>query len=267
MQESDFFFIVGCPRSGTTLLSVLLDRHSHLCIPPETAFFDEVAPMLLRATEGELAERLAVWPRLGEMGITPDAVLRELAGPRVFPTNVLAALLRVYANLMSKPRCGEKTPQHLRHVPTILQCYPRARIICLIRDGRDVALSLLNMPWWQHSLAEAVALWKTSIELMEVYQLRYPGQIEVVRYEHLARQPEAILARLMPFLGEKFEPTQLDITLGSRVVLQRNIAWKGQALTSVDPIHGGRRRATASPTEMDFLEQNMATELGRHGYL
>ena len=40
------FFIVGCPRSGTTLLSVALDRHSRLCVPPETGFYDEIAPKL-----------------------------------------------------------------------------------------------------------------------------------------------------------------------------------------------------------------------------
>lgn len=267
MRENYFFFIVGCPRSGTTLLSVLLDRHHRLCIPPETAFFDEIAPALPCANASELGKRLDAWHRLGEMGLTSAAVLRELSGLNFSPANVLTALLKLYAVLRGKPRCGEKTPQHFRHVPAILQDYPQAKVIVLMRDGRDVALSLLNMPWWKHSLAETAELWKTYIGLMETYQRQYPDRIEVIRYECLALQPEAVLTRLMPFLGEDFEPDQLNTTLESRIVLQRNLAWKGQALTPVNPLYIGHRRKTALQTEIAFLERSMADELGRHGYL
>lgn len=74
MNENTPFFIVGCPRSGTTLLSVLLDRHTRLCVPPETAFFDEIAPHLLHNNE-TLPEILRDWRRLGELNLDPEMIL------------------------------------------------------------------------------------------------------------------------------------------------------------------------------------------------
>lgn len=265
MQASDFFFIVGCPRSGTTLLSVLLDRHSGLCVPPETAFYDEIAPRL-PAPPAELAGLLGAWYRLGELGLTPTEVLAELAGQTASPAGVLAALLRLYARKNGKRRCGEKTPQHLRHIPAILDGFPAARIVCLLRDGRDVALSLQAMPWWRHSLVEAAAMWRDSVRLMEDCLDRYPGRMHVVRYEELVSRPQAALPELMAYLGERYEPGQTDAGIASATVLQRSRAWKGQALAAPDPGAIGRRRAMATAAEIDLLELDLREELRRCGY-
>lgn len=174
MNENTPFFIVGCPRSGTTLLSVLLDRHTRLCVPPETAFFDEIAPHLLHNNE-TLPEILRDWRRLGELNLDPEMILSRLSH-RQSCGRVLEVILGLYAEAMGKVRCGEKTPQHLRHVPEILQEFPDAKVICMMRDGYEVALSLNSMPWWPpRNLADAANLWKNQLQLMETYIRRYPS--------------------------------------------------------------------------------------------
>src|SRR3989442_9370291 len=108
MTSADPFFIVGCPRSGTTLLSVLLDRHSRLCVPPETGFFAEVAPTLPSRDAASLLETLRGWPRLPELNLTPEVVVRRLGGRPASIAGVLTAILELYAEAEGKARCGEK---------------------------------------------------------------------------------------------------------------------------------------------------------------
>ena len=266
MTRDDPFFIVGCPRSGTTLLSVLLDRHSRLCVPPETGFFAEVAPNLPSQDDTSLLDTLRGWPRLPELNLTPEAVLSRLGGRPSSPAGVLTAILGLYAEAEGKARCGEKTPQHLLEVPAILRHFPGARIVCLLRDGRDVALSLRAMPWGPPTLAAAADLWKTFVRLADGFAQQHPDQFTFVYYEKLVRQPDEVLPTVMAFLGEEFEPRQVQPHLSSGVVLSRSVSWKGQALGPLDPSRIGQRRHEALAWENALLDEAVSDELSRHGY-
>jgi hypothetical protein len=259
------FFVVGCPRSGTTLLAVLLDRHSALAVTPETAFFDDVAPQLDGHDGADLAGILAAWRRLPELGLTPHSVL-ERVNTRRTPGAVLDAILRLYAAANGKARCGEKTPQHLRHSATILDTFADARIVCMLRDGRDVALSLRAMPWGPPTLAEAAHLWHSSLTAADRFAARYPDRFRIVSFEALVADPERTLSGVMTFLGEPFEPRQLQTDVPSSVVLPRSLPWKGQALGSIDPSLPARRRAAAAPEERELLERLLRDALLEHGY-
>lgn len=270
-QSGDYFFVVGCSRSGTTLLSVLLDRHSRLCVTPETAFFDEIAPQLAAIHEDQsLLRLLRQWRRLPELRLEPESVLQYLTQQRWQPTaaNVLASLLDLYTQGQGKARCGEKTPQHLAHADTILRCFPNAKIICLLRDGREVALSLRAMPWWGSADLQAAAdHWKLCLRQMESCMQQYPAQFKVIKFEELVAQPEATLTAVMNFLHERFEPDQLRTDVPSGVVLARSLEWKGQALEAVDSTRISGRRDLASAAEIAFLDQALGDDLRTYGYL
>ena len=274
------FFIVGCPRSGTTLLSVLLDRNSRLCVPPETAFYDEVAPFLAGNDNALLFNILQRWRRLSELRIDPHAVLRSLQGQALSSSTVLAAILNLYAADRRKERCGEKTPQHLRHVPTILQEFPDAKILCMLRDGREVALSLNAMPWWspqsapswapawwmRRRLLRAARLWQQCLALTLRFSREYSQQFRVFRYEELIARPAEIVASATEFLGATFEAGQIDPAVPSDLVLRRSTQWKGHALQNIEADGGGRRRHAATVTELAILERVLRNELALAGY-
>jgi hypothetical protein len=246
----------------------MLDRHSRLSVPPETAFFDEVAPLLgRRATPAHLARVLERWPRMAELDLGAEAVLERIGQRSVKSGEVLTALLELYARGQGKARCGEKTPRHLMHVPAILEQLPDAKIICMLRDGRETALSLNAMPWWPpNDLAAAARVWSKSARLADRYARSYPRQFEVVCYEDLVTSTQAVLSSVMSYLGEAFEPRQLEPNAPSRVVLSRSLDWKGQALGEVDPAHLGRRHASARPEQLALLERLLGRELRRQGY-
>lgn len=262
---SKHFFVVGCSRSGTTLLSVLLDRHTRLSVPPETAFFDEIAPWLPCSDE-HLLEILHGWRRLSELGLEPRMVLHRLGCGRSTSSDVLATILGLYAQTEGKVRCGEKTPQHLIHVPTILQQFPGAKIICMLRDGRDVALSLNAMPWWTQGLAAAADFWKRSVYLAEKFSRQYPTQFMILRYEDLVTNPAQVLPSVMDYLGEQFESGQIHPDVLSHVVLPRSMEWKGRALQLIEANRIGWRRHETPAQEIAFLEHTLHEELCSHGY-
>src|SRR5215475_13152399 len=95
-------FVVGCPRSGTTLLTVMLDRHSQLAMTPETSFYMEIAPKLGDPGRPPLHDVLAGWSRLPELGLEPGDVV-ERCGARESPGEVFAAILALYAQRRGKP--------------------------------------------------------------------------------------------------------------------------------------------------------------------
>jgi hypothetical protein len=258
-------FVVGCGRSGTTLLSVLLDRHSQLAMTPETAFYEEVAPKIVPFDEATLAGVLAEWPRLPELELDVATVLAR-CGEGSSPGAVFDLLLRLYADKRGKRYCGEKTPRHWRHLATLLDDFPAAYVLCIVRDGRDAALSLNAMPWWPYDLSAAATVWLNAAEAARTYSARFPDRVLTVRYEDLVSAPRTILATLMEFIGLRFEPRQLDDSIASRVVMPRSLPWKGKALGAIDQSRVGHWRTTASAAEAAWLNDVLAAELALLDY-
>ncbi|MBV9494161.1 MAG: sulfotransferase [Acidobacteria bacterium] len=255
------FFVVGSSRSGTTLLSVLLDRHPRLCVTPETAFYNDVAPKLWWRSERRLRRVLETWRRLPELGLDAESVVARVRGRRWRAGDVLRAILELYAEKRGKPTAGEKTPQHLAHLRRIFRDFPEAKALCMLRDGRDVALSIAAMPWGV-PLRAAAQQWREAVQQMETIARNEPDRFRIVRYEKLAADPEGELRAIMMFLGEQFDARQLDAGIPSGVVLARSMEWKGQALQPV--VAATRRGGTGEEGAM--LEQLLAAELDRLGY-
>lgn len=257
-------FVVGAARSGTTLLSVLLDRHSQLTMTPETGFYRELAPWLRLAPFVGVEFLLRRWRRLPELGLTP-AQLSARCGRSPQPGALFNAMLDLYAEAQQKPRAGEKTPLHLRYLPQIFRDFPQARILCIYRDGRDAALSLQSMPWGPKKLETAAEAWLKAIHLMQESAAAYPAQFLTVRYETLLADPQAQLNAVMQFIGLHLEESQLGAS-PSGVVLERSKQWKGKALEQVDPNLAGYRQAAAQAGDLATLERMLGPTLRQLGY-
>lgn len=202
------FFIVGAPRSGSTLLRLMLDGHPRLAIPGEAAFL----PAALKAglDKGALLERIIADRWFRDWGLAESDV--RIAARRAWPDDAPAlvrAVFEAYAAARGKARWGDKTPNHARHVTRIAAAFPDAQFIHLVRDGRDVAASIASKGWrspvggafwWRRNVSAAVAGGRT------LGAARY---LEL-RLEDLVADSEASLRRLCAFLGEEYVPELLD---------------------------------------------------------
>jgi hypothetical protein len=179
---------------------------------------------------------------------------------------VFEVILRLYAIRHGKPYCGEKTPGHWRHTESLLGDFPNAKIIFMIRDGRDAALSLAGMPWWPYDLSAAAAVWRGAAEAARAFLASYPTRVTVVRYEDIVSSPQTILAALMEFVELPFEPRQLDTDVVSHVVLPRSVQWKGRALGPIDQSRVGHWHSAARPQEASCLADALGAEMAFFGY-
>jgi hypothetical protein len=191
-----FPFVVGCSRSGTTLLRAFLDAHPLLAVPSESHF--ALAPdsrTVRRALRRE--PWFALW------GIAaPD--LRGLGG-----ADAVRALFAAYAAAHGKPRYADKTPHYVSHLPALADRFPEARFVHVVRDGRDVALSLLEVPWGPDDVEGAALHWRR-----RVLEGRDSGlgaeRYREVRYEALVADPEPELRALVAWLELPYDPTMLE---------------------------------------------------------
>ena len=205
------FFIVGCPRSGTTLAAQILDGHSRLAVYLEMTYYGTFGPIV--RFYGDLARprdrRRFVEDALELVRLqrgeppTPSQVEEALVAPTF--EGVLATLLELNARRQGKVRGGEKTPLHFKHLPEILEGFPDSPVLFLVRDPRDVAVSMRKA--WGTSVQEAAAVWN------EAYaSLTASGgpRVHLVRYERLVGDPVATTQKMCAALGEPFEPAMVE---------------------------------------------------------
>lgn len=208
-------FIVGAPRSGTTLLRAMLNRHPRIGLSDETYFF--YYAYLRRRAFGDLADLGHRKRLIASYGATQrmerlkldQARLNErlLAEGSSYP-GFFATILRFYAESQGKARYGEKTPHHAWYVKTLLDWYPDGRVIHLVRDPRDVCASLFNVPWGRKTATANAELWVSLTRAAEEGQGN-PG-FRRVRYEDVVADPERAMRELCDFLGEDYDPAMLS---------------------------------------------------------
>lgn len=273
-------FVVGHSRSGTTMLARIMDRHSQLAIPPEVSFFLPAYRKRLRAAERAgthqaLLDYLRDISRMGDItyrDYSEESIAERFRAVPATSSNLFRCLLEDYAATRRKPRCGEKTPMHILAVPRLLAAWPRARIICIIRDGRDVVESCLKWahftwePAWYHTQS-----WCRLAALADAYQKRYPDQFLVFRYEALVEDPEPTIRRLDTFAGLPFEPGQVmqDGAASDQIAddwAQMPAAWKERATRAPDASRILAWRHSTNSREMAYLTALMNPWLAHYGY-
>ncbi len=227
-DRNPFVFVVGCPRSGTTLLQRILDAHPQLAMTPETHWL----PLFYRDRVGltadgrltpEFAHRLAGYRTFARMGIGRER-LEELvqADPSASYADFVSRLYSLYGEVHGKPLVGDKTPGYARAVRLLRDLWPRARFVHLIRDGRDVALSAAGwkrklpkleerFPTWRAAPFATAALWWAWHVRAACEAGRALGNsfYHEVRYEDLVARPGAVVDGLCRFFGLGYDAAML----------------------------------------------------------
>jgi hypothetical protein len=222
-HEDRPFFIVGNPRSGTTLLRFILSSHPRIYIPGETGFL----PFLLKDIHSELSlpQVRGLLHRIAWLNRSWDDLVEQvpaLYGALPAPTlrHVLDALYRRKIAPPGAVRWGDKTPSYIRYIPELTAIFPTAQFIHMIRDGRDVTLSAQRKWGDKHWYMDSYYLlknWTRNVKVGRRAGRRLgPDRYLEIHYEQLVQAPEETVRSLCTFLNEPFHPAMLEHTTLAR---------------------------------------------------
>jgi Sulfotransferase family len=267
-------FVVGCPRSGTTMLSLMLHAHPNLAMPPETRFlvytwrqrhvFGNLDTEELRL---QLASTVTRWGSMvRDLGLAPPELREKIfAGP---PTigSAFGIVFREFAQLHGKARWGDKRPAYYQEVDVLLRLFPDAQIVHVIRDGRANVASLKRMPWWKYDSVTSMATWALAEYCMQRNIKRLPADtFYPIRYESLVADPETELRKLCAFLDEDFHEEMLHPHRVTGVVPERK-TWHESLKTTVNENAVDTWRRGLDPWEIGLMETVLRRRLRRNGY-
>jgi hypothetical protein len=269
-------FIVGCPRSGTTMLQLMLHAHHRIAIPPETRFL--LTAYRQRRAFGDLSRPenrrlLADWivaraeTRFADLGLDADRVAREITeGPGTLGS-VLGTIFRGYAARFGKPRWGDKRPAYLQNVDLILRLFPTAQIVNVVRDGRACVASLKEMPWHRQGLHGTVAAWARAVDdARRASRLLDRSQWHELRYEDLVADPPATLAELCRFLGEDYDPAMTRPSELADLAVPKSKTWHLRTRSPVTTQRIGSWQQRLTREEIALCEAALGSRLKECGY-
>jgi hypothetical protein len=269
-------FVLGCPRSGTTLLQLMLHSHPRIAIPPETRFLLTCYSSRkdFGDLHGESSRRVLASSIVGkrqtlfhDLGLDAQEIVEEIAAGPPTLGSALGTVFRAYARRFGKPRWGDKRPGYYRHIPELIRLFPDAQIVHLIRDGRDCVASLKEMPWFQQDIYAAISTWIEAIDCGRRAARRLPGGTYFeLRYEPLVADPPEHLATLCEFLGEEYDPAMTEPHKIAEIAIPKRKTWHADTRRQVTLAVSRPWQERLEPWEIALCETVMGRRLRALGY-
>ncbi|WP_157252427.1 sulfotransferase family protein [Nonomuraea typhae] len=269
-------FVVGCPRSGTTMLQLMLHSHPRVAVAPETRFL--VPAYYRRRIYGDLRatsarQALAQWiatdknTKFRELKIDKDDYVRECAEGPGSLGSVIGTAFRMYADRFGKARWGDKRPSYVKQVDMLQRLFPDAQFIHLIRDGRDCVASLKEMPWYTLDSFHAVATWAEAMDAGVKLRKTMPEDSYFeLRYENLTDDPATEMKKLCHFLEEDFDPAMLSPREAAQVAVPVHKVWHSNTHGEVTKSRVGSWAQRLEDWEIALCEQALGERLEDMGY-
>jgi Sulfotransferase family len=267
-------FLVGFPRSGTTLLQSLLAAHPEVMSLPETFFFTSVAPpgrrwRLLHRAHPDARARLHALEGHGVE--VPRPGLREAlplgsVGPTV--RRFVSSLDRA-ASQRGKRAWVEKTPSHLHHLDLIERYVADAEFVHIVRTGLPAVASLQAVtrqhpePWGgARSIETCVSRWRADIR--RSHRCVEKPNHRFVSYERLVEDPGARMLSLTRQLGLRSDPETIQSMLDgygeSAPGLVDNEPWKSAVGSPIANRNGARAAELFSTQQQVEIERELVPE-------
>ena len=278
MAVNDPIFIVGAPRSGTTLLQYMLRSHPNIGIPTgESHFF---IPLLKNEDKyGDLSRLdnvkkvLQVMYKQSQDFLDTDlhgikfeigSIAEKIVDSGINSMEgIIASIFTYNAEGEGKKRWGDKTPYYVLHMPFIKSFFPDAQFIHIIRDGRDCALSMIERQkdFGIINMYHAAKYWQQYVETgkMDGENLGKDHYLEI-RYEELLDCPEKSLRTICDFLGEPYSETLINFKKSSE---------RGKTPLLQSPIQKKNKnkwKTKMSNQEIKIFEGAAGNTLKKYGY-
>lgn len=247
------FFIIGNPRSGTTLLRLMLTCHQDLLVTPECGFAawfyekyknkDPQDPATIHQYANDVAgaKKFDTW-EIGKQELETSLLTTQ---PKNY-SEMAAAVYHCYAKYIDKKykRWGDKNNFHLNRIEQLLEIFPRAQFIHIVRDVRDVACSYKEINTKQMKSRHAPDLpsniqaiteeWLHNIETIQESLYALPADMYMeLRFQDLIKESSTILSAICEFLGVSYDSQMLSYheeNVKKKLEPEQMLEWKSKTL-------------------------------------
>lgn len=265
-------FVAGLERSGTSLMYALLASHPNISMTRRTNFWryfvDQHGDLGDDGNLDACLKTMSVYKRLVVLDLDFERLRREfLVGPRTYG-RLYQLFEEQVAEREGKPRWGDKSLELERYTERILLEFPQARILHMIRDPRDRLASVLTR--WRvrrGDVGVGTAAWLWSARLASQHVAAHPENYMVVRYEGLAREPDAVMREVCAFIGEEYLEEMLTMAGGGRfrdIGSNSSYGARDVGVIATDSI--GKYRKVLRPRQIAFMQSAAENELLDYGY-
>jgi len=265
-ERAELFFIIGSPRSGTTLLQSVCMSAEGVYVPPETHF-------LTRFPRSRGLKSPAEWERalreIEEVSSREELPLRGLREAERLAERSQAGLLRLWLESCARAEgarwVGEASNVHTRDVLKLAALFPEAKIVHMIRDPRDVATSQREA--WGTPVTRAALRWRDEMRAHErALSALSPARYRAIHYERLVTEPRAEISALCAWFGWPFSAQMLSPHQRAQRGFAARESHKLRTLQPITATRVGRWREELSEEESHKIELICGAQLARRGY-
>lgn len=277
-------FILGNPRSGTSLFRIILNAHPNIVIPPESGFLQWWYPKYKSWNSQNVNHRdietyvhdVLSSKKIEAYSINADELITYILKkqPESY-ASLSACVYRYYGRLKEISIWGDKNNYYIGHIPLLKKLYPDAKFIHLIRDGRDVACSYLELessinksvpyrPNLPSDINEIAKEWVTNNALIET---------ELSSTKHLAVRYEDIILSFKDSLGEVLKFLELPWSKNIENYTLHNdepvntVLWKKNTLKELQPSLVGRHKRDLTKEQINYFESIAFKYLLKYKYV
>jgi hypothetical protein len=255
-------FIMGMPRSGTTLLQTILCNSGIYFPMPETHFFSRVTCGLPRS-DFSVEERKQI--RRVLIKKARIEVDKEFPYQLHSKKEIFEYLIGVY-NTNKKNTFLEKTPRHVFFYSEILEYYPDATFICMIREPKNVVSSILKIPTKRKKSVITVALLYNKIS-NAILNIRSMSNVLVIKYEDLTDQTNISVRTICEFLNIPHDFKLVDSVAAPPEIVSVHEAWKNRNvdLHNIQKNDPDRWQETLNKSQanmVNFITKSYASQFG-----
>lgn len=277
-----FLFIIGAPRSGTTLLRLLLTSHPAICIPPESPFLIYMEKKFgiqkrLSDNVGKFLNELYKDKKFTEWGIEKKTLeLRLKAEVSLTYSKAITIIYQAYA-LITYPDAyilGDKNPSYLYHIETLLKYFPRAKIIHIIRDIRGIYNSSKNKSLTKNEqfnneqLLSITRYWQQAERVTEKY--RTDARVYTLHYENLVSSPGGQLKDIFAWIGVEYSDSVLNFyeeNASKKLVPENRHGWHYRTLQPITDKQIDAWKTELKKSEIEILELLNKRRMQKWGYV
>ncbi len=255
-------FIVGLPRSGTTLLQAILCRTGNYFSMPETHFFSRVTYGLPERnfTKGDYKKIQYVLANKSKIDVDEVSLFRISSRKELFEY-----ILSIY-NRENMETFLEKTPRHIFFYKKILEYYPDARFICMVREPKNAVSSIMEMDKSKKKSIIRLSVFYNKVT-RTVIDFEPNVNVLIVRYEDLTNKPKTTVEDVCKFLDIEFKPEFVKNVSAPKGLISAHEVWKmrnfeREAIEGDDQDRWHRFLDRNQANVVSFVTKRFATSLG-----